>query len=184
MLRFAVLLGVFSCLSLADRANADIVVTWENNAGDLVVRWNGNISNWAPQSQPSILFVELQTNNGLHALGGAVDLSWTGSAHNWYIGPILSGGVLVGDSFGSGGSNNWVYMPFNYAGQSISGSATFAGQGGFVGSFVAGSRDLGFGQNDNIIFRAASVPEPTALATLGVLGLVGLSFQSRRRRIA
>jgi len=180
-------LVVLSCIAFTSaKVQADVIVTWENNANDLVIRWNGNISGWSPQFQFNSSFIALQTNNGLHALDGPVDLSWTGTAHNWYTGPDLNG-ILAGDSFGSSGVANWVYMPQNYAGQNISGSATFTGQGYLAAtSFIEGSRDLGFGDNDNIIFRAASsatvTPEPTSLAAWGI-GAAGLAIAARRRKM-
>jgi hypothetical protein len=183
--RRLMLLTVLSSFFFLSTANANIIVSWEDNAGDLIIKWDGNISNWAVQSQFSTETVVLQNNNGMHALSGAVDLSWTGSHHNWYTGPTLPGnpvGVLVGDNFGTSGNGNWVYMPQNYAGQIISGSLTIAGQGGLIGSFVAGSRDLGFGANDNIIFQAAvaNVSAPATLALLG-LGFASICFAKRKK---
>jgi VPDSG-CTERM motif len=180
----ASLAGILSCSTL----KADIIVGWENTAGDLVVSWSGNISNWIPTYQFSANLTVLQFDNGMHALNGPVDLNWTGSAFNWYTGPNLnSGGVMVGDSFGTSGISNWVYMPGSYAGQNISGYATWAGQGGLISNFNAGSRDLGFGSNDNIIFRAGSaltnsVPDSGSTAMLIGLGLLG--FGGLRRRFA
>lgn len=176
----ALLAGLFTFTSL----KADIIVTWENNAGDLVIRWNGDISNWTYSDQYNLgYFNILQGSNGMHALNGNVDVNWTGSSFNWYTGPeFYSGGVLAGDSFGTSGLNNWVYMPYNYAGQMISGSQTWAGQGALISDFHAGSRDLGFGSNDNIVFRAASVPDSGA--TVGLLGLGLLGFVGLRRRFA
>lgn len=164
--------------------NANIIVTWEDNADDLVIRWDGDISNWSFTRQDSYNFNVLQTNNGMHALDGLVDVTWTGTTHNWYDGPSIAAnlGIMAGDSFGTSGIHNWVYMPGNYAGESISGSLTYTGFGEYVGLgyFNAGSRDLGFGDNDNIIFQAyeaASVAEPSTLIlmSLGLLGLLGAS---------
>jgi hypothetical protein len=178
------LLAVAASLFCAASAKADVIVTWENNAGDLVVRWNGDISNWVAQYNFNTNTVIMQTDNGMHALSGNVDLSWIGTTHNWYVGPdMYTGGVLTGDSFGTSGVGDWVYMPGNYSGQLISGSLTWAGQGALVSTFVAGSRDLGLGNNDNIIFRAYS-PVPDSSATLALLGLGVLGLAGLRRRFA
>lgn len=72
-------------------------------------------------------------------------------------------------------------MPYNYAGETISGSATFAGSGTAVASFVAGSRDLGFGDNDNIVFQAYSVPDTGSTAAL--LGVEVIALAAARRRL-
>ena len=169
---------------LSTSANANIIVTWEDNAGDLVIRWNGDISNWSPSNQFSTETILLQGGNGMHALSGPVDLLHTGTAHDWYTGPSISNpaGVLVGDSFGTSGQSNWVYMPQDYAGQVISGSLTIASQGGLIGSFVAGSRDLGLGDNDNIVFQAATVVPVPAAAWLFGSGLIGLIGVARRKK--
>lgn len=182
--RITTLLLLLSSFFYISSANANIIVTWEDNAGDLVIRWNGDISNWAFSNQFTSNVILLQTNNGMHALNGPVDLIWSGTSHNWYTGPSFPNpvGVVAGDVFGTSGTSNWVYMPQNYAGQVISGSLTIAGQAGLLGFFVEGSRDLGFGNNDNIIFRAATatVPEPATLALLG-LGLAGIGFAKRKK---
>lgn len=173
------------CCLTTFSANANIIVTWENSGGDLVIRWDGFIDNWTRTNNFDSNTVILQNGNGMHALGGNVDLIWTGSTHNWFSGGTnLSGGILAGDSFGTSGNATWVYMPGNYAGEVISGSATFLGAGNYVdlGYFFEGSRDLGFGDNDNIIFQAyqrTSVPEP---AMLGLFSLALLALGRFKRR--
>ena len=180
---FAVLAAVFHLTPV----RADIVVTWENDAGDLVIRWNGDISNWTRQHNGNgLFFTILQANNGMHAIDDSYDLSFTGTAHNWYIGPNMGAGagVMTGDTFGTSGLSTWIYMPRNYAGQVISGSLTYAGQGALISAFVEGSRDLGFGSNDNIIFRAAAASVPDAGSSLVLVGLSLLGFAGMRRRFA
>jgi hypothetical protein len=160
-------------------AQANVIVTWENNASNLVIRWDGFIANWTRQYNFDSNLVIMQTNNGLHALDGNVDLSWTGTNHNWYTGSELSNGVVTGDFFGSSGLYGWVYMPGNYAGGVISGSAVFSGFGNYVdlGYFTAGSRDLGFGENDQIIFQAYAPNSVPAPATIGLFGLALLAMR-------
>jgi len=178
----AVCIGLVLLSFFASSAHADIIVSWENNSGDLVVRWDGNISNWTRGSvvNPGTR-VYFQQDNGLHAFGnGNVDLAFTGSIHNWYTGHSFSNDVLSGDNFGTAGNSNWIYMPYNYAGETISGSVTFAGSGTAVASFVAGSRDLGFGDNDYIVFQAYSVPDTGSTAALLGAGVVTLASARRR----
>lgn len=172
-------------------AKADVVVTWQDSAGDLVLRWNGNISGWSRTTQVAafdytlLQITLLETGNGMHAVNGPVDVSYVGSTFNWYTGPniVAGAGDLVWDSFGTSGTQDWVIMPANYLGQTISGSLTFAGEGALIADFHEGSRDLGFGKNDNIVFRAASnsVPEPESLALVG-LAIAGLMFTRRNTK--
>lgn len=163
----------------AFNANANVIVTWENSANNLVIRWDGFIANWVRSANFNSNTAILQTDNGMHALNGNVDLIWTGSTHNWYTGSDLYNGNIVGDFFGSSGSYNWVYMPGNYAGGVISGSLTFNGFGNYVdlGYFTAGSRDLGFGEDDQIIFRAYTPNSVPAPATIGLFGIALLALR-------
>ena len=72
----AVCIGLVLSSFFASSAHADIIVSWENNSGDLVVRWDGNISNWTRVSvvNPGTR-VYFQQDNGLHAFrNGNIDL--------------------------------------------------------------------------------------------------------------
>ncbi|WP_440875772.1 PEP-CTERM sorting domain-containing protein [Thalassotalea sp. PLHSN55] len=176
------ILALLASFLFTASTQANLIVDWEDDGGDLVITWNGFIDGWETANGISQFDANtkiIQTGNGMHALDGLVDLYWpnSGLGHNWYTGPSHYNGVLLGDSFGISGNGLWIYMPGNYAGQTISGSLTFASAGNLVSNFVAGSRDLGFGENDTVIFQAAApsqpVPEPSTLAifALGILGL-------------
>jgi hypothetical protein len=180
--KFSFFVAVLSTLSTFN-AHANVIVTWQDDAGDLVIRWDGFLSNWAENIQGNTnvntTSAYLEKDVGLHAVSGNVDYILSNSSrHDWFVGyPVLLGGVLAGDSFGSGSGvafASWVYMPGNYQGEVISGSATFLGAGNYVGlgAFNAGFRDLGFGDNDKIIFEAYQVSEPAQLFSLGLLCLV------------
>jgi hypothetical protein len=173
-------------------AQANLIVDWKDDGGDLVISWNGFIDGWETASGSNFSQFSsdakiLQGGNGMHGIDGLVDLYWpnSGQGHNWYVGPNLSGGVLQGDSFGVSGNFLWIYMPGNYTGQTISGSLTFVEDGHLVSNFVTGTRDLGFGENDTVIFQSAapsqSVPEPSTLAifALGMIGLASRRFKKQ-----
>jgi hypothetical protein len=173
--------------NLVNMANANLIVTWENNANDLIIRWDGNISNWGVgvSNINRVDYAYMYNGNGLHALDGNVEYVYTGTSFNWYTGVQMNRNYeLLGDSWGSSGTSNWAYMPGGYAGENISGQVTFFGAGSYVaaGFFHEGSRDLGLGDNDTIFFQAYNaVPEPTTLAifALGMIGLASRRFKKQ-----
>ena len=182
-------IALITFVLLAEKTNADVLLTYEDTDNGLLVSWSGSLN------LTNLTYVN-SFSSALHNIGdfGSSETIRSWDSSDWYRDTTLggqdfvtttsvytSGGVLTGDSFGIYTSSSYfeVYVPSGYSsGDSISGSSLWNDLNAESIGFIDQTISWGAGENKDSITIAA-VPEPGTIGLLGIFAS-GLLFIRRR----
>jgi len=167
-------------------AQAEITILIDQQGDDVVASYSGSWDVWTKTGDALSNSQYIAAPAAFHNLQGGQDQMNTApmtlSPGTW-TGTFSSASSFTGDPFGFTANNASLWAPVGYvAGQSLSGSLTFANTDVVTMGFTPGENGV-FSNGDNTINYSVAVSEPTTVSMLAV-GCVaaGLGFVRRRRR--
>ena len=169
-------------------AQAEITILIDQQGDDVVASYSGSWDVWTKTADALSSGKYIAAPAAFHNLQGGQDQMDTDpmtlSSGTW-TDTFTSASSFAGDSFGFTANNADLWAPVGYvAGQSLSGSLTFANTDVVTMGFTPGENGV-FSNGDNTINYSVAVPEPTTVGMLAV-GCVaaGLGFVRRRHPLA